>query len=159
MTSGILLPLLLLAPVLVCAALGDLRHMRIPNVLSLAGLALFALCLPLIGLAELPLRIAAAGAVFAAGFALFAVGLVGGGDVKLLSVLVLFVPPDVWALYANLLAASLLAGVAFVMAVQAIPNGAGSAWAVRRNRGSFPMGLSIALSGLTLPLAMALLAS
>ena len=150
-------PLMLLGPLLVIAALGDLRRMRIPNTLSLAALALFAACLPFTGLADLGPRVLAAGAVFVLGFALFAANLIGGGDVKLLSALVLFVPPEAWTLYANLLAASLLLGLLAVVAVQAIPNGERSSWAVRRNKGSFPMGLSIALSGLVLPPAAMLL--
>ena len=151
MNAASLLPLILLAPLLVWVALGDLRWMRIPNVASLMALALFAACLPVTGLSEIVPRLAAAGLVFVIGFALFAANLVGGGDVKILSVLVLFVPPPAWALYANLLAVSLLLGLAVVVAVQAVPNGAQSSWAVRRNKGAFPMGLSIALSGLTLP--------
>ena len=37
--AGSLVPLMLLAPVLVAVAASDLRHMRIPNVLSLAAVA------------------------------------------------------------------------------------------------------------------------
>ena len=151
MSAGPLVPLILLGPILAWVAVSDLRRMRIPNAASLAALALFAACLPFAGTADIAARTAAAGVVFALGFALFAANLVGGGDVKILSVLVLFVPPPFWTLFANLSAASLLLGLVAVVAMQAIPNGARSSWAVRRNRGSFPMGLSIALSGLTLP--------
>ena len=154
--SPTVLPLVLLGPLLLCAALSDLRHMRIPNWMSLGALGLFAVCLALAPLPDLSLRLIAAAAVFALGFVLFAANLIGGGDVKLLSALILFVPSAQWTLYANLLAASLLIGVAAVVALQALPNGPQSAWAVRRRRGAFPMGLSIALSGLTLPPAMLL---
>ncbi|TMV67782.1 hypothetical protein FGG78_31750, partial [Thioclava sp. BHET1] len=41
---GGVLPLLMLAPVLLIVAYCDLRHMRIPNMLSLIALGLFALC-------------------------------------------------------------------------------------------------------------------
>lgn len=151
MTFWDFLPLGLIAPLLALTAVSDLRHMRIPNAISLLMLALFALCIPFVGVGESMLRAAGGAAVFAAAFGLFAANLLGGGDAKVLPALVLFVPSPLWTLYANLLAASLLVGIVAVVAVQAIPNGASSGWAVRRNRGAFPMGLSIALSGLTLP--------
>lgn len=150
-TAWDVLPIALLAPVLVFVALSDLRRMRIPNAASLLMLGLFVLCVPFVGTGESLLRAAAGAVVFTAFFALFAANLVGGGDAKVLPALVLFVPSPLWVIYANLLALSLLVGIAAVLAVQAIPNGGASAWAVRRNRGAFPMGLSIALSGLLLP--------
>jgi prepilin peptidase CpaA len=71
---------------IIFAALSDLSKYRIPNAVSLALVLLF----PLHVLAS-PVHVdwigslAVAGAVFLAGFVLFAGGLVGGGDVKLLA--------------------------------------------------------------------------
>jgi len=72
--------------IVIFAALSDLSRFRIPNAVSLALVLLF----PLHVLAS-PVHVdwvgslAVAGVVFLAGFALFASGLVGGGDVKLLA--------------------------------------------------------------------------
>ena len=129
-----------------------MRRLRIPNALCLAGLALFVFCLPLLAPSEIAWRLLGAGLVFCAGFALFAAGIVAGGDVKALSVLVLFVPSAAWLVYAQVFAVSLLAGIALVALAQRLPGAEASGWAMRRERGAMPMGLSIALSGLVLPL-------
>jgi prepilin peptidase CpaA len=67
------------------AAATDLRTRRIPNVLT-GGLALAALVLALsAGLAHFAAALAVAVAVFAFGTLCFAVGVLGGGDVKLIT--------------------------------------------------------------------------
>lgn len=78
---------------LLLAALSDLRRFEIPDALSI-GLALLALLhlavLPDGFLALLPARLGGFALVFAAGVLLFALGVMGGGDVKLLSALALW---------------------------------------------------------------------
>jgi prepilin peptidase CpaA len=87
---------LFLAAALVVAAIGDIRSRTIPNWLTL-GIALAAI--PFWVLADLPLwpevalRIGIALFVFAIFAAAFAAGLMGGGDVKLLAALTLWLPP------------------------------------------------------------------
>lgn len=151
MPAAPLLPLLLLAPVLVAAALSDLRDMRIPNGLSLIALALFLLCLPFVGLAEAGLRAAVAAAVFALGFVGFALRLIGGGDAKFLAAVTLFIPVETLALFALVLAAALVLGVLAVLGLRASPWAEAATWRAARPGDSFPMGLSIALAGLAHP--------
>ena len=89
-----LLSLALCMGLLLSAALGDIKTYRIPNAYSLALLALypmFALTAPypVAPLASLGVM----ALVLAAGFAAYATGTIGGGDVKLLSATALFAGP------------------------------------------------------------------
>ncbi len=79
-------------PLMMLTAWFDLKHLRIPNGLVLAVLAVFLVA----GLWGLPLetflwRLGAGLAVLVAGFALFAAGLIGGGDAKMAAALAPFV--------------------------------------------------------------------
>lgn len=90
-----LLTLSLFLGLLVAAALGDIKSYRIPNAFSLALLALyplFALTAPH-PVAPL-LSLGVASIVLAAGFALFSMRMMGGGDVKLIAAASLFAGPD-----------------------------------------------------------------
>ena len=85
-----------LAAMLIVAAAGDLRTRTISNKLNIA----IALCaIPFWWLAELPvwpdvaMRIGIALLLFALFAALFAIGAMGGGDVKLIAALALWLPP------------------------------------------------------------------
>lgn len=80
--------------VLAAAAFTDIRSRLIPNILPILLLALFAVALfvdPSLR-ADLPGRLAAGLIVFVVGFALFATGVMGGGDVKLFAALALWRP-------------------------------------------------------------------
>ncbi|GCA48094.1 type IV leader peptidase family protein [Sinorhizobium sp. KGO-5] len=80
--------ILLLFPFLLAlAAFSDLLTMRIPNHVSAVLFVSFLLIGPLMGfnLAQIGLHIAAAAAVFAVCFCLFAANVMGGGDAKLLT--------------------------------------------------------------------------
>ena len=104
--------LLLLAAALVTAAVGDLRSRTIEHWLVI-GIALGAI--PFWWLTGLELwpdvatRIGVAALVFAAFAGLFAIGWMGGGDVKLLGALALWLPPN--AVLFLLIAMSLGGGV------------------------------------------------
>lgn len=82
---------------MIAAAVGDFRRLVIPNWLVLA---LCALWLPhiaatgAVSLATIPASVFAAAAVLAAGALLFARGLIGGGDVKLLAAASLWAGPS-----------------------------------------------------------------
>lgn len=100
-------------PLMLLTAWYDLKHLRIPNWLPLAVLAVFLVA----GLWALPLetflwRLGAGAGVLAAGFALFAAGLVGGGDAKMAAALAPFVAgedvPALLLLYAVVTLALLL---------------------------------------------------
>lgn len=89
-----LVSLALFMGLLLAAALGDLQTYKIPNAYSLALLALypvFALTAPQSVSPLMSLGVMAG--VFAAGFAIYAYGAMGGGDVKLLTVAALFAGP------------------------------------------------------------------
>lgn len=140
---------LILVPILIYAAYCDLRYMRIPNAISLALTVLFALSVLVAPPADLASRIAVAAAIFAIGYIGFSLRLVGGGDVKFLAALALFVPASALVLFANLFSAALLLGVAFIVAAQRSPL-AQAGWKSFSARGRFPMGLSISMAGLAL---------
>tara|TARA_R110002124_G_scaffold252752_1_gene418165 strand:- start:350 stop:850 length:501 start_codon:yes stop_codon:yes gene_type:complete len=76
------------------AAQSDLRHYRIPNECSLLLLALYPLHIwssP--ASVDVIAALMVGGIIFVAGFALYALGRFGGGDVKLMSVLALWAGP------------------------------------------------------------------
>jgi prepilin peptidase CpaA len=151
-----LTPLLFLAPVLCATIVSDMRRMRIPNSYSLLAVLFFAIYALIVGPSDLIGRIAASGGVFALGFLGFGLRLVGGGDVKFLAALVLYVPCWSLLLFANALSICLLTGVAIILILRRIPVASAGGWTGVWGSDRFPMGLSIGLAGLVHPwLAMA----
>ncbi|MDU8946035.1 prepilin peptidase [Ovoidimarina sediminis] len=146
-----LIPLLLLAPLLVFVAFFDMRLMRIPNWISLAGLAIFVLTMPLLPGSEIVARLMMAAIVFVLGIGAFMMRWFGGGDIKILSVLFLFIPSGTLSLYGLGFSASMLAGIALILTLRTIPWPANTEWVSLRETGTFPMGISIALSGIIHP--------
>lgn len=149
-----ILPLLALSPVMVAVAISDLRHLRIPNLLVLITLGLFLCAMPFLPLAEVGLRVATAFVVFAVGFAAFVFGKIGGGDVKMLAALMLFVPSGSLTAFGYSFCAATLLGVGISLWLQNRTTARASDWAVCRSNGKFPMGLSIAMAGLSLPVTL-----
>ncbi len=89
------IPVVILAAMLVIAATGDLRTRRIPNKLNLAIALLAVPFWVLSGYALWPdvaTQLAVAAGVFLFFALLFQVGMMGGGDVKLLAALGLWLP-------------------------------------------------------------------
>ena len=86
--------LLLLAALLIAAAATDIRSRIIPNGLNLAVALLAApwWCAMGLGGAEIAWQLGIAVIVFAAFAGCFALGLMGGGDVKLIAALALWLP-------------------------------------------------------------------
>lgn len=132
-----------LAIALLFAAVTDLRHRTIANWLNAA----IALAAPLFwwasGLALWPdaaLQVGVAAGAFAILAALFAIGAMGGGDVKLLTALALWIPP--------MLFVQLLLIMAIVGGVLTIVMGAWHVMRRRRERLAIPYGLAIACAGL-----------
>jgi prepilin peptidase CpaA len=146
--SATWLPVFLVG-VLLATALWDLRQLRIPNGLVLVLLAAFAILLaPCLSWGDLSLRILAAAAMLALGLAAFAAGLFGGGDVKLLSALLLFVPPGTLVLFAFVMALSLLGSIALIIAARRMAPAYSGNWGVLRERqGRLPMGLAFGIGG------------
>lgn len=135
--------LALLAIALLAAALGDWRHLLIRNRLNgaiAAGAPLFWLAAGVAPWPGMALQIGLALLVLAVCAALFAMRVLGGGDVKLLAALALWVPP---ATFADLVLVMALAG-----------GGLAAAMLVLRGRmapdapASIPYGIAIAAGGL-----------
>ena len=146
------LPMLLLAPIMVAVAYFDLRFMRIPNSLTLITLGIFAVVVLFFPPADLWIRLGIAAAVFALGCVGFAFRLVGGGDVKILSALMLAVPVNGIVVFANVFSVSMIAGIVVVLTLRRIPQSSRWGWKTFGGSQKFPMGLSIAMAGLAFPL-------
>lgn len=134
--------LIALAIALLVAAYTDIRRRQIDNWLN-AGIALAA---PLfwwashMGLTEIGWQLALAAGAFVVLAGLFAIGAMGGGDVKLLVALALWIKP-VW--FAQLLMVMAVSGGVLTVAL--------AAWHVARRhprKPSIPYGIAIALGGL-----------
>jgi prepilin peptidase CpaA len=131
-----------LAIALLWAAVTDLRHRRIGNTLN-ASIMLVA---PLfwwasgLGWSAIGLQLAVAAGSFAVLCVLFALRAMGGGDVKLLTALALWIRPEWFAHLVIVMA--LLGGVLTLMA---------AGWHIakrKRGRISIPYGVAIAAAGL-----------
>lgn len=142
--GGAWLALALAGPLAALGGLWDLRRMRIPNWLNGALALLF---LPVAALTLSPeaalWRLAVAAGVLAAGYALFAAGRMGGGDVKMLAAAALWVPPGQAGAAMFLLSVALLAGLALVLGARRLAP-ADTRWrGLSRHARRFPMGVSI----------------
>lgn len=146
-----IVPMLLLAPVLMAVAYFDLRFMRIPNILSLMVLAVFAVAAFFFPPADLLARLVIATSVLLLGFIGFSFRLIGGGDVKILSALMLVVPTSGIVVFANVFSISMFAGIILVLAIRRFPQVNSLGWKSFGGSHKFPMGLSIALAGLAFP--------
>ena len=147
-------PLLLLAPVLLAVAYFDLRFMRIPNFLTFITLGIFVLVVIVSPPTDLVARFAIAGLVFILGCVGFAFRLIGGGDVKILSALMLVVPANGLVIFANVFSVSLIAGIVLVLTLRRFPVVSKSGWKTFGGSTKYPMGLSIAMAGLAFPLVV-----
>ena len=135
--------LIALAIALLVAAFTDLRNRKIDNWLN-AGIALAA---PLFWWAsgldlwpDLALQLGVALGTFAVLAVLFAMGAMGGGDVKLLSALALWIAP--WPFLQLVILMALVGGVLTIVC---------GAWHImrrQRDKLSIPYGVAIAMAGL-----------
>ena len=135
--------LAILAMLLLIAAFIDLRERRIPNKLTLA-IALLAVPFWVAGGLPLwpgiALQIGAAALLFALFAALFALGMMGGGDVKLIAALALWLP---WRETASWLSVMALAGALLTVVMMAFEYARRGSW-----RPEVPYGVAIASAGL-----------
>lgn len=156
MLDNPMLPLIFALPILGAMAVYDLREMRIPNKISLALVALFVILVPWsMPMAETLTRVAAAGVVFLLGFLGFGLRVIGGGDVKALSALMLLVPLKALSLFMLAFAVTLVLGVVAVLGTRRLVAGKEASWAFLQTD-RFPMGISIASAGMLLPLLVSL---
>lgn len=135
--------LALLAAMLVCAAATDIRARIIPNPLNaaialLAPLYWWGLGLPV--WPDMAIQVGLGLAVFAVFAGMFALGMMGGGDVKMLGALALWLPAG--ALISLLVLMALIGGVVTVVTV------IHHRMARKEGNAEIPYGVAIALAGL-----------
>ncbi len=145
MQSGVFHDFLLvaLAAALLVAAFTDIRRRQIDNWLNAAiaiGAPLFWWASGLALWPDIAIQFGIALAVFAVLAGLFAIGAMGGGDVKLLTVLALWIEPE-WFL-------RMLVMMALVGGVLTIVLGMWHISRRRRDRLAVPYGVAIAAAGL-----------
>lgn len=137
------------------AAVTDLFTLTVPNRIVVALALLFFLAAPLAGLgvADIGVHAGLALAALALGFALFSLGLVGGGDAKLFAASCLWLGPQAivpYALYAALIGGVLGLLLLFWRAQPLPAMLASKGWLVRLhspNQG-MPYGIALAAAGL-----------
>lgn len=148
--------LALMAALLVGAGAQDLRSMQIANGFSLAIAGLFVVW-SATGLAggqmsfvDVALALGCSVAVFGVGAAAFAIGALGGGDVKLLAAVSLFAGPPL--LYGFLIITAIAGGLLGLALLVGAPIGrpamAGAGPLRARLRSGLPYGPAIAAGGL-----------
>lgn len=147
-------PLMALAPLLIAVALSDLRYMRIPNLFSLIALAIFAAMLALGWIVDPVSSLIAAGLVLVAGFFAFVFNMLGGGDVKFLAALMLFVPTSTLVSFGYTFSFAMAVGMLAIVSLRRRAFMAHSDWRGFDAEAGFPMGISIALAGLLHPIVV-----
>ncbi len=106
--------LVIAALIMLAAALSDFKKLKISNKLCLALVAMFPFyALTADGDVAWLQHLAVAGVVFSVGFALYTLGMLGGGDVKMLAAAALWAGPK---LIATLLIYTTLAGGVLALA-------------------------------------------
>lgn len=141
-------PTIAITGLLLAVAWYDMRWLRIPNALVLAGLALFVACAPLLTTTDILLRMTAGAVVFAVALLAFTLRLMGGGDTKFLPVLTLFISPLHWQLALILLAVGVFGTVALLAVARRIPVAARAGFRALAHRDRMPMGPAFATAGI-----------
>lgn len=146
----------LLFPVLAAiSASSDLLTMQIPNRISLALIAAFAVSVPFAGLdaSMVGLHVLVGLATLAATFTLFAIGQIGGGDAKLAAAMALWMGPE-WVLpflvYTSFFGGLLTLGFLGFRTLPLPAFAAREAWIVRlHDKGEgIPYGIALSIGGL-----------
>lgn len=134
-------------PILLYTIYTDLSDLRIPNsAVILLAIVFIATQLPFMPLPELAWRILAALFVFGLSFVVFALHLLGGGDVKLLPAVVLFVPSNAWAQFVLALSVSVILTLTVLRLVRGFTGG--GRWLSVNQSARYPLGPAIALAAL-----------
>lgn len=132
----------------------DLRQMRIPDALSFILLGLFALSAFTLSPEEMGIRLAQGAVLFMLGFLAFMFRLIGGGDVKILSALALFIPLDQIGALMLLFSATLIVGVCSIVFCRHLLHPEHTQWEFLKTR-QLPMGLPIGSAGIIAILSQA----
>lgn len=146
---------LFLLPLLVAAG-WDVAAFRIPNMVPLVSVALFPLA---VWLAPSPValgwHVVAAFVVLAMGIGLFALGMLGGGDVKLMAAVSLWLGINSLTMFLVLVSLAGAALTILLLVLRATPLrhaslGHGAPLAVLQPRAGIPYGMAIAFGGAVL---------
>jgi prepilin peptidase CpaA len=147
------------AATLCYGCVSDIRSLKIPNAVSVIVLALFFLNALLSGPPDgVTKHIIVAGSALLLGFGVFAAGLMGAGDIKLITALMLWAGPQdgfvflilmtfVGGLFAGLLLITRTSMAVWPSAQNYIPSRRLRTWA---QRGIFPYGIAICTAGVLL---------
>jgi prepilin peptidase CpaA len=138
--------------------ISDIKSLKIPNAVSVLVIALFFLNFSPVPIAGLASHLYVAGGALLVGFGLYAAGIMGAGDIKLISALMLWAGPRdavaflivmtfVGGLFAGLLLMARTAMIVWPRAHRYIPSRRLRTWA---QRGIFPYGIAICTAGLLL---------
>lgn len=148
-----LLLLLVLVPIIIASALSDLRSLRIPNLHVLLAFGLFVLVAPFaLSWPELAHRLQVAAITFAIGFALFALRLIGGGDVKMMAVVLLYIPSQDLISFLRMFAVALGAVSLGALVIQRAPLFRRFGWSSVKEPRHVPVGVAMAIAVISLSL-------
>ncbi len=150
MTADLLL-LLFFLPIIFGSAISDFNHLKIRNVQVTVGLAAFLVISPfLLDLNEISFRLLSAVLIFGICFILFSLRLIGGGDAKMMPVVLLFVPSDEVVLFLRIFAGALLLVSLGALFIQRTPRLRRAGWTTAQERRQVPVGVAMALSAAAL---------
>lgn len=139
---------LIVAAILIVISVLDARIGRIPNWSVYSLIALFALKVFLFPTAvNLTWQLSIVAAVFVAGLALFAVGAMGAGAIKLVSATMLFMPLDQWIWLLAIFVGSVFVYLILFVFMRGIFGSEDSSWSVMKKR-VVPMAWPIGTMGL-----------
>jgi prepilin peptidase CpaA len=151
-----LLLLLIFLPIIIGSAVSDFQSLKIRNVQVLVALGLFLMASPfLLGMEELAIRLFAAAVTFGICFVLFSLRLIGGGDAKMMPVVILFVPSGELVLFLRIFAGALLLVSLGSLLLQRNPGLRPAGWASVHARRQVPVGVAMALAVAALALLIA----
>lgn len=157
MTADLLL-LLFFLPIILGSAISDFHHLKIRNVQVIAGLALFLIISPfLLDLPEFSFRLLSAVLTFAICFILFSLHLIGGGDAKMMPVVILFVPTDEVVFFLRIFAFVLLLVSLAALFIQRTPGLRRAGWTTAQEGRQVPVGVAMAFSAAALAVRLALI--
>ncbi len=142
--------------IMLLSASMDLLTMTIPNKITLALVAGFVVLAPFAGLgwSEIGMHVAMGFAVLVIGMGMFAMGWVGGGDVKLVAATALWLGFSgemlQYAVYASIIGGVLTILILKLRMITVLPDALSFKWLLRLHdpREGVPYGVALAIAGL-----------
>jgi prepilin peptidase CpaA len=144
-------------PIIFGSAISDLQQFKIHNIQVLAAFSLFIMSSPfLLGMDEFSSRVLAAVITFGICFILFSLRLIGGGDAKMMPVVILFIPSGEVVLFLRIFAFNLLLVSLGALFIQRAPGLRRAGWTSAHERRKVPVGVAMAFSAAALAVHLAL---